>query len=264
MFGPEMTGKTMNSIFDPSAASFDTHRSLPNGVPEAIRAAVCQSAGGSTLRRILDLGAGTGRIGKAFVQADDFYVGVDFSLGMLREFAAQCPSACLVQADGQDLPFSDCTFDFVLLMQVLGGAASWPKLLDESLRVVRRPGEIVVGHTVAPTLGVDAQLKRQLTTILESMGVTMHEPKKSKGSALERLRARCSLYKHMVAAHWTAERSAEQFIARHRTGARFSALPADVQEEALGKLSAWAEATLGAPNKRFEEGFSFNLDIFQM
>lgn len=254
----------MTSIFDPRAASFDSHRSLPSGVPEAIRAAVWQKSEASTERRVLDLGAGTGRIGKAFAEADDFYVGVDFSLGMLREFAAQRPTACLLQADGQDLPFPDRTFDLVLLMQVLSGAAHWPKLLCEAMRVVSRPGEIVVGNAVAPSSGVDARLKRQLGTILESMGVTMHEPKKSKGDAVEWLKARCSAYQQVVAAHWTAERSAEQFIARHRTGARFAALPAEIQEEALGRLSAWAKANFGAVNKDFEEDFSFVLDVFKI
>lgn len=253
----------MNSIFDPSAASFDSHRSLPSGVPQSIRIAAWQSSG-ATERRVLDLGAGTGRIGKAFVEAEDFYVGVDFSLGMLREFAAQCPAACLIQADGQALPFPDYTFDLVLLMQVLSGAASWPKLLDQTLRVVSRPGAIAVGNTVAPTSGVDAQLKRKLSTILESMGVAMHEPKKSKGDALDWLKARCSEYREMVAAHWTAERSAEQFIARHRTGARFAALAAEVQEEGLRRLSDWAEANFGALNQPFKEDFSFVLDVFKL
>lgn len=254
----------MTSIFDPRAASFDSHRSLPDGVPEAIRAAVRQSSLGSTQRRVLDLGAGTGRIGKAFVAAGEFYVGVDFSLGMLRQFAAQCPVACLLQADGQHLPFPDHTFDLVLLMQVVSGAASWERLLCEALRVVGRPGAIVVGNTVAPISGVDAQLKRQLRAILGSMGVAMHEPKKSKTDALTWLKARSAGHKEVVAAHWTAERSTEQFIARHRTGARFAALPAQVQEEALRRLSAWAEARFGALNKRFEEDFSFVLDVFKI
>lgn len=254
----------MNSIFDPGAASFESHRLLPSGVPEAIRAAAWQSLGGPTRRRVLDLGAGTGRIGRAFVEADDFYVGVDFSLGMLSEFAAQCPVACLLQADGQDLPFPDRTFDLVLLMQVLSGAASWSKLLSEALRVVSRPGAIVVGNIVAPTSGVDAQLKRRLNTILEGMGVAMPEPKKPKGDAREWLKERCSGYKETAAAHWTADRSAGQFIVRHRTGARFAALPAEVQEEALRRLGAWAEANFGAVNKPVEEDFSFVLNVFKI
>lgn len=254
----------MKSIFDPRAASFDSHRSLPSGVPNSIRVAAWQCAGGSKQGRVLDMGAGTGRIGRAFVEADDFYVGIDSSLGMLREFAAQSPLASLLQADGQDLPFPDCAFDLVLLMQVLSGAAGWPKLLCEAWRVVGRPGAIVVGNTVAPTSGLDEQLKRQLGTILESMGVAMHEPKKSKRDALDWLKARCSHYREMVAAHWTAERSAEQFIARHRTGARFATLPAEVQEEALRRLSAWAEATFGSLDKPFKEDFSFVLNVFKI
>jgi SAM-dependent methyltransferase len=232
--------------------------------PSTVTRIAWQTLRRAQTRSVLDLGAGTGRIGKAFVQAADSYIGVDSSLKMLREFAAQCPVACLIQADGQALPFPDCTFDLVLLMQVLSGAASWSNLLCEALRVVSRPGAILVGNTVATTAGIDAQLKRQLSTILESMGVAMHEPKKSKEGALVWLRARCSEYKKIAVAHWAAERSAEQFIARHRTGARFAALSAGVQEEALGRLSTWAEATFGTLNKRVSEDFSFILDVFKI
>jgi ubiquinone/menaquinone biosynthesis C-methylase UbiE len=106
-----------SSPYDAAAPSFDRYRALPEGVPEAIRYAVLEVF--DLMRpRLLDLGAGTGRIGRAFVAAGDDYVGVDVSLGMLREFSAYLTqrryAPALVQADGERLPFRDATFDAVL------------------------------------------------------------------------------------------------------------------------------------------------------
>jgi predicted TPR repeat methyltransferase len=72
------------SAYDTAAPAFDRHRALPDGVPQAIRAAVV-AATGAPSPRLLDLGAGAGRIGRPFVAAGDDYVGIDLSLGMLRE-----------------------------------------------------------------------------------------------------------------------------------------------------------------------------------
>jgi predicted TPR repeat methyltransferase len=72
--------------YDAAAATFDRHRKLPEGVAQATRGAVLRALD-LMRRRLVDLGAGTGRIVRAFVEAGDAYAGVDVSLGMLREFA---------------------------------------------------------------------------------------------------------------------------------------------------------------------------------
>jgi ubiquinone/menaquinone biosynthesis C-methylase UbiE len=249
--------------FDATATSFDRHRALPAGVAQSIRAAI-RSCSLNRNGRVLDLGAGTGRIGKAFVQADDFYVGVDLSWAMLREFAVQCPDACLLQAHGRCLPFAHRVFDLVLFMQVLSGAADWTGLLQEALRVLASPGMVIVGHAVAPDAGLDSQLKRQLDLILEETGIAAHKSKKSQKGALTWLQNRASSWQTVTAAKWLAQRSPRQFMARHRTAARFAALPLTVQDEALEKLSAWAEAHFGLLEKRFTEEHSFELQAFRI
>lgn len=250
------------ATFDITAAGFNRHRAFPPGVPEAIRTAIWKCLP-HPHGRILDLGAGTGRIGNAFVQANDFYVGVDLSWAMLREFAVQNPAACLLQAEGGSLPFRDASFDLVLLMQVLSGAADWTGLLQEALRILASPGVVVVGQTVAPDSGMDSQLKRQLDLILEETGIAMHKPKKSRKNALAWLESRASRRKTVTAAKWAAQRSPQQFIARHRTGARFSALPPAVQDKALEKLSDWAKTNFGSLQKSLNEEHSFALDVFE-
>lgn len=249
--------------FDAAASTFESYRSLPPGVPEAIRATIWSAVRLSAPARVLEIGAGTGRIGKAFAAAGDFYVGVDTSLAMLQEFPANSGNCVLVQADGRQLPFRKDAFDVVLLMQVLSGVNDWQGMLNEVRRVLQPGGSVVVGHTVRPESGVDAQLKCQLKAILEGMDVIRHRSHESRKEALAWLRSSAVRYMHFEAASWHVNVSAQDFLVRHRTGARFAALPVEVQEQALNKLRIWAETRFGSLDTGFQENRSFELDIFE-
>lgn len=254
---------TMSSAFDARASTFERYRSLPSGVPEAIRSAFWSSAKRPEKARVLEIGAGTGRIGKVFAEAGDFYVGVDTSYAMLREFSAKSQSCLLAQADGQQLPFGDASFEAVLLMHILNGVDDWRNMLQEIRRVLRPGGSVVVGQTVAPDSGIDARLKRQLATILEEMQVRGQPSRGSRGQqAFAWLDASATRHEHLRASSWNVAASAQEFLLRHRTGARFAALPLAVQEQALDKLRTWAKVNLGSLDERFPESRSFELDIF--
>jgi len=195
--------------------------------------------------------------------AGDFYVGVDMSLAMLREFPANSKSCFLTQADGRQLPFCDGAFDVVLLMQVLSGVDDWRGMLNEARRVLRTGGSVVLGHTVSPESGIDAQLKRRLTDILDEMQVVGHRPQKSRQQALVWLESSAVRHVHSHAASWNVNATAQEFLVRHRTGARFAVLPVTVQEQALKQLAAWAETSFGSLDAGFQERRSFELDIFE-
>jgi ubiquinone/menaquinone biosynthesis C-methylase UbiE len=250
------------SAFDLNAASFEQHRALPAGVSEAIHKAVWECTGIGPSSRVLDLGAGSGRFGRSFVEANDPYVGVDFSLQMLREFRGRCSSACLIQADGGQLPFSNGCFQVVMLMQVLSGVHNWRGLLAETVRVTAQGGSVVVGYTVMPPTGVDARMKLQLALILEEMGIAAHQSGKSREKSLDWLAAASNRRLRTTAASWTANRTAGEFLERHGSGARFSALPAAVQTKALKRLKLWAEEACGSLDQVFSETHSFELHIF--
>lgn len=253
----------MDSRFDATASAFERHRSLPRGVAEAIRAEILAEARLSAPARVLEIGAGTGRIGQAFIAAGDFYVGVDTSLAMLREFSAAFPDASLLQTDGSRLPFLNSAFDVVLFMHVLSSIADWQAVLNEARRVLRPDGTIAVGHTISPESGIDAQLKRRLNTVLSEMQVDQHRPEKSRQDALDWLESSSERHIHSQAVWWNIETAPNDFLQRHRTGARFAALPADVQEKALSKLQTWAEGNFGSVDTVFQERRTFQLDIFQ-
>jgi ubiquinone/menaquinone biosynthesis C-methylase UbiE len=247
------------SAFDVTAPGFDRRRALPDGVLEAIRSAILGVVD-ATRPRLLDLGAGTGRIGRAFVAAGDDYVGVDLSLAMLRAFA-QRRATCLVQADGAHLPFPDATFDAVMLIQAFGGMHGWRRVLAETRRVLRPAGVLILGRTVAPADGVDARMRQRLSMILDEMGV-VREGGNRREEAL-RFLAQTASGSCVNAAAWDADRTPRGFLERHRTGARFAALPATIKDTALGKLAAWAAATFGSLDRASRERHYFELRLFR-
>lgn len=248
------------SAFDASAPEFDRHRALPEGVPEQIRSAVLAAAETSN-PAVLDLGAGSGRIGRPFVAAEDHYVAVDLSFGMLHEFMRRTEKARIAQCDGESLPFRDVTFDVVLLVSVVGGARGWRRIAAEARRVLRRNGSLVIGKTVSPEDGVDTRLKTQLVAILEELGFPPGE--KQGGKALSCLESVAVEKKVAVGASWTSARSPRGFLDRKLTGAKFSELPPDIRDEALRRLTDWATATYGSLDSVRAEAYAFELTIFR-
>jgi ubiquinone/menaquinone biosynthesis C-methylase UbiE len=252
------------SAYDATAPSFDRYRTLPEGVPAAIRGAILHALFPSAL--LLDLGAGTGRIGLPFVAAGDEYIGIDLSFGMLSEFARRAGrdgwSSRLLQADGTRLPFAAAAFDAVMLIQVFGGLREWRTVLAEARRVLRPAGVLVLGRSVAPAEGVDAAMKQRLALILDEMGVSPRA-RNTREEGERWLEAEAAESRRIVAADWTAERTPRGFLERHRTGARFSKLPEAVKDEALQKLAAWAAATFGSLDSVSAERHEFELKIFR-
>src|SRR5262249_8147041 len=140
---------------------------------EAVRAAVIAAADAPRAARYLDVGAGSGRFGAAFVAAGDDYVGLDRSAGMLRVFAQRAVEGAhaprLVQADRTSLPFGDGTFDIVLLMNVFGGLRGWRELAGEAQRMLRPGGAVVAGGITMPADGLDARMKQRARAILRTL-----------------------------------------------------------------------------------------------
>ena len=257
------------SHFDAVAEDFDRFRALPAGVPAAIRDAMWEALGIARGGRILDLGAGTGRVGAAFVAAGDAYIAVDPSAGMLARFAAKAatrggtaPTPALVQADGLALPFPGATFDAVLLVQVLSGAPRWRGLLTEARRVLRPEGGLVLGKATRPPEGVDARMRAQLSVILAELGADANLRGAQREDARAWLAPLARRMMEVTAARWETARSPRDFLTRHATGARFAALPQPIQDEALRRLADWAVTAFGDLDTPLIEPHAFVLDVF--
>jgi len=94
--------------------------------------------------RLLEVGSGAGaQAGVAAARGWRVH-GVDLSLGMLRQAAAEMPGPAWVAADGDALPFGDAEFDAVLLNGVIGYVADPLRTLAEVRRVLRPDGHLVI------------------------------------------------------------------------------------------------------------------------
>jgi len=166
-----------------------------------------------------------------------------------------------VRADARCLPFPDAAFDAVMMVQVFGGMHDWRDLVTEARRVLRPSGALVLGRTLAPEDGVDARMKQHLALIL--LDIEFDAGNNTRDEVEEALASGATSAKSVLAASWRADRTPRQFLARHRTGARFSALPEPIKEEALRRLADWAVGTFGSLDAVCSEPHAFELRVFK-
>lgn len=89
------------------------------------------------VRRVLDIGCGTGHWTRWLDNAGPAVYGVDLSRAMLREAQRMGTRRCL-QADAQALPFPDKTFDLAMMVTTLEFVANPLRALEEAMRVSRK------------------------------------------------------------------------------------------------------------------------------
>ena len=100
-----------------AALAPDVARSL------ALKAALTQGT------RVLDVGAGTGRVAHAFADLGCDVVALDPALAMLDQLRSKASTRRVraVVGEGASLPFADCVFDAAVIARVLYLAADWRK-----------------------------------------------------------------------------------------------------------------------------------------
>ena len=100
----------------------------------------------SDLGSILDVGCGTGNqlIADRAVLPSAWLVGLDRSLGMLRQARLKAPDIAWVQADASTLPFQTESFDFITCQFALHHIQDKVGMLRETLRVLRIDGRLIL------------------------------------------------------------------------------------------------------------------------
>jgi ubiquinone/menaquinone biosynthesis C-methylase UbiE len=127
--------------FDQAVGYYDQTRHLPESMATRGLQLILDKAG--TNGRILEVGAGTGRISVPLLQRGANLIGCDLSLEMMGKLRQKYSPARLAQASAEQLPFPSDQFDVALTVHVLHLVGQWHDALHEIRRVLK-PGGIYI------------------------------------------------------------------------------------------------------------------------
>ena len=161
--------------FDRAASYYDQTRPALESIVTHGTQAILDIAGPTA--RILEVGAGTGRISIPLLQRGIDLIGCDLSAKMLKRLQEKFPSARIARADASTLPFPTASFDAVLTAHVLHLVPSWREALREFRRVLR-PGGVYLNLKTGATVGVSIreQVRVHWRRWLEERGVNAYLP----------------------------------------------------------------------------------------
>jgi len=100
--------------------------------------------------RLLDAATGPGQLAAAAAARGAFVVGLDITAPMLKVAARNHPGLSLCQADAQQLPFTERTFDAVVASFLLPHLAQPEATLAELARVLAGDGRLALTHWDLP------------------------------------------------------------------------------------------------------------------
>lgn len=126
---------------------------------------------------VLLVGVGTGEDIR-LLPACQQLVGIDISFRMLQRSAGKAAeagrAAVLVQSDGQQLPFADCSFDAAVLTLILSVVPDPALCLAEAVRVLKPGGRAVVMDKFLPVGERPSLLRRSLNWVTRPFGTDIN------------------------------------------------------------------------------------------
>ena len=167
--------------YDQAISFYDATRGYRDGVVDRYREALLGHTGAHASARFLEVGIGSGLIAQAFYPVARHYVGIDYSLGMMRLIRGKLEGdwrPLLAQADARYLPFVAGSFDIVHAVRVFHHLPAWRDCIDEARRLLRSGGALVIVEMIPPD-GADRPpwgiVQDKWDEILRGLGVSSDE-----------------------------------------------------------------------------------------
>ncbi|HEX9029645.1 MAG TPA: class I SAM-dependent methyltransferase [Anaerolineales bacterium] len=240
--------------FDRAVSFYDQTRGLPPGVAEEIAASLLFHL--PDLAQILEIGIGTGRIAKPFLQRGLRVAGIDLSARMMGRLLETLPSATshplLAQADAARLPLAADRFDAVIGVHVFHLIAGWQEALLEVHRVLRTGGSLLVGYDDRPGPTEHERTAAQWVRLVTARYPQYSRPGIQELDALKKaLLASGASLEEWVAAEWTTEGHIGRYIdfLEQRIFSSTWQIPDEVLQPAIAELRQWALQEFGSLDK---------------
>jgi ubiquinone/menaquinone biosynthesis C-methylase UbiE len=161
--------------FDRAADYYDQTRPLPEPAASRGIQALYDIIGPGA--RVLEVGAGTGRISIPLLQRGVDLIGCDLSSSMLRRLQNKFPAAPIARADASRLPFPTASFEVVMTVHVLHLVPSWREALREFRRLLKPGGAYLNVKTWASAgVSIREQMRLHWQAWLAARGVDARQP----------------------------------------------------------------------------------------
>ena len=95
-------------------------------------------------KRLLEIGSGAGMGIDYLRRRTALAVGGDYTMGLVREARAHVPEALLARFDAQHLPFTDASFDVVLMLEMIYYIPDLDQAMRECRRVMADGGSLMI------------------------------------------------------------------------------------------------------------------------
>lgn len=247
-------------FFDHQAATFEQRAGLPESYCREIARAVLEIGGAGAGDLVVELGPGTGQIGRWF-DARVRYVGLDLSAGMLREFRARLrdePAAqrALVHADAQaGWPIADASARVVFSSRAVH-LLEQEHVAREMFRVAAHDGAmLVVGRVRREPQSIRARMAREMNERLRARGFEGRGGERQNRKLFEACSRRgAKILEPLTVARWTVAASPQQSLDSWRSLVSLGGInvPSQLRDEILTELQGWAMKAFGALDREFE------------
>lgn len=123
------------------AASYDSNEKYWDSFEKKYLNTYIESA---ERKKVLDAGAGTGRLSVKLAKAGAQVTALDFSEEMLEKLRKKDSSITCIEGDMEDMPLPDDTFDLVFSSLAMVHLKKITPFLDECYRVLKDDGKLIL------------------------------------------------------------------------------------------------------------------------
>ena len=255
----QRSDRTSWELFDDQAAAFEQRAGLPEHYCRDIADNVIEIGQVKPNDVILEIGPGTGQIAEWF-QQKSAYIGFDLSNGMLREsqrrIGDSATNGSLVQADANATwPLASGSTRVIFSSRALH-LLDHEHVAGEVFRVASEDGaHLVLGRVQRDRESVRARMAKEMIERLRRHGFEGRRGEQQNKKLIEsccRLGAEDLGIRHVV--RWRVSTSPRQSVESWRclSGLGGIKVPANIRDEILDEMEAWAEQEFGGLDRAIE------------
>jgi SAM-dependent methyltransferase len=239
----------------PPQAEAQIARSLRQAVPEGAR--------------VVDIGAGTGRLTHLLLGERFSVLALDLSAAMLAYLQENRPHneapLRLAVCDVTDLPARSGTFHAAVSVHVLHLVADWRTALSEALRVLVPGGVFLLGLTEHDPTDPAQQVALQWKEILRAHETQAPDSVFSEEEVDRRMDSHGASCRRVVAAEWWRWRSPAEQLQRigERMYPRFRQIPDEAFAQMYAQLQEWSRLRFHPLEKPSESRVQFVWRVYR-